>query len=456
MKQIVILASGNGRRMMPYSGLHNKAMIKISNRPIISYNVEELTKLGADEIIIICNSISAQMVNYFRYFTNVKVIDNVSVCGNAKALECVKDYIKDDFLLLYGDTIIDAESLEEFYSSAKANSILLYKSNKNSSNILADADADYVNSIRLASRSDKHINQIAAFMLPKSIFDSLKYTPSLFPDLNVGVMPDVEYYIEALIDNMIKDGHKFEARYINKYFFDMDKPWDILIANDFINRLITSSLTQSKIHPSVAIAENAKINGNIVVGENSNIGNDVKILGNVIIGKNTVIDNGAIIYGGTIIGDNCTVQNYALVYSGNKGNTTICDGCIVDHCSEIYSSVIFDKVSFAHYGEFSGIVGCNTDIGAGTISGSLRFDDNNVVQRIGKKNYYPEKFSTAVYLGNYNRTGIGAMLMPGIKTGNYCIVGSGVVLDKDLDNNKIIMLKQETVTSYWGPEKYNI
>ena len=110
----------------------------------------------------------------------------------------------------------------------------------------------------------------------------------------------------------------------------------------------------------------------------------------------------------------------------------------------------------AHFGEFSGVIGRNTDIGAGTLIGSLRFDDGRTSHIIRGRREIPDQFANAVYIGDYNRTGVGAILMPGVHTGAYCITGSGVLLQNDLPDRKLIMVKQETTLLEFGPEKYGL
>ncbi len=62
--------------------------------------------------------------------------------------------------------------------------------------------------------------------------------------------------------------------------------------------------------------------------------------------------------------------------------------------------------------------------------------------------------ANAVYLGDYTRTGVNTIIMPGVKVGPYSVIGAGVILNEDLPNNSLIYVKQELVRKSWGPEKY--
>jgi acetyltransferase-like isoleucine patch superfamily enzyme len=193
----------------------------------------------------------------------------------------------------------------------------------------------------------------------------------------------------------------------------------------------------------------ASIKGKVRLGRGSKIGRNVIINGNVILGDDSVIENGAILSGNVIIGKNSYVGNYCLV----EGNTTIGDRCVVSHCAEL-SGMIMDGVYLYHYMEISGIVGTNTDIGAATVCGTLRFDDGDTTHRVKGRKEVPKYFSNDVYIGDYCRTGVNAILMPGKKVGVYSIVGPGVLLTEDVPDRTIVTVSQTLIKKEWGPEKY--
>jgi bifunctional UDP-N-acetylglucosamine pyrophosphorylase/glucosamine-1-phosphate N-acetyltransferase len=113
-----------------------------------------------------------------------------------------------------------------------------------------------------------------------------------------------------------------------------------------------------------------------------------------------------------------------------------------------------DVVHLTHYMEFYGIIGSHTDLGAATVCGTLRFDDRYAMHRVKGRREYPKEHANATFMGDYARTGVNAVLMPGCKVGVNSIVGSGVILEEDLPNRTSIYQKQELVRREWGPEQY--
>jgi bifunctional UDP-N-acetylglucosamine pyrophosphorylase/glucosamine-1-phosphate N-acetyltransferase len=125
----------------------------------------------------------------------------------------------------------------------------------------------------------------------------------------------------------------------------------------------------------------------------------------------------------------------------------------IGHCAE-FEGVTFDQVSFTHYGEVYGVVGSATDIAAGVTVGILRFDDLNQVQKVTGRMELPKQFGNAVYLGDYTRTGIASLYMPGIKVGCNCVIGSSVMLENDLPSRSLVYIEQQLVRKEWSPKRY--
>ena len=118
------------------------------------------------------------------------------------------------------------------------------------------------------------------------------------------------------------------------------------------------------------------------------------------------------------------------------------------------SGVMMDKVYLYHYCEMSGVFGCATDIGAATVCGTLRFDDRNTPHRIEGQTEVPPIGANATYMGDYCRTGVNAIIMPGRKIGSYSVVGPGVILYEDVPSKTMVLAKQELIKKPWGPNRY--
>jgi len=120
---ILILCGGKGERLRPLTHNLPKPLIEVNSKPILSYIFDHLTGYGFNNFIIGTGYKSQKIEQYlekakptFKY----KTINS----GDVDIIERLKDtsgYIKQDFMILYGDTIsdVDINSLIKFHGSHK-------------------------------------------------------------------------------------------------------------------------------------------------------------------------------------------------------------------------------------------------------------------------------------------------------------------------------------------------
>lgn len=446
----VILAGGLGSRIWPYNSCRNKTMIPIGNKPIVAHQVIALEKAGIEEIIVVGSHHMAEIKHYFRKNNIVKVIELQHSRGSGDTLKQVQDQLKDDFMVLFGDCFFTNETIQSFIESNKH--ILISPLHQDAKETISIDFTDYqtIKQFWGHPRGNNWEYFACGFKLNTTIFTYLKTGNHYFQTTKVGVGSPQELYLENALNDMLDDGVELTYSISKDQIINLDKPWHILEANRLHNQKVCQQLTETTIGNQSKISDKATINGNIILGENSYIGDNVVIHGNIIIGDNTIIDNGAIIEENVVIGNHCIIKDYCKI----GAYSTIGDESIVNHTAEIIEAVLFSKVYLYHYGEYYGVIGKNTDLGAGTTCGTLRFDDGETTHYIKGKRQVPTNYSNASFLGDYVRTGVGAILLPGCKVGCKSIVGSGVILNEDVEDGTMIYYKQELIKTPWGDDKY--
>ena len=261
-------------------------------------------------------------------------------------------------------------------------------------------------------------------------------------------MPPPESEVAQSLQLMIDNNIDVLAVETVDFLVDVDKPWHVLEANGRLVDYLSRQIDEDQIADGAKVSDAADIHGKLVLGENTEIGPRVTVNGNLIAGANNRITNGAILKGNTFIGDQCRISDYCEIKTSTIGNR-----CIVGHGAEM-SGVLFDKVYLYHYCEMAGVFGSATDIGAATVCGTLRFDDRDTHIQVNGRYEVPTYGANATYMGDYCRTGVNAIIMPGRRIGSYSIVGPGVILYEDVPSKTIITVKQELIKKPWGPEKY--
>ncbi|MFK7696677.1 NTP transferase domain-containing protein [Paenibacillus sp. HJGM_3] len=455
MKTAIILAAGSGTKMWPFAEVRPKAMIPVANRPIVWHQVELLEGLGFENIIIVGGSKAEQIRHCFRKDTHVKVVQTQPDKGTAFSLLSAKPLVQDSaFLVLYGDTLLDGADVERMIARFEAGP---YEALALVDPLKEELPQDWI----CCTLSEDKLDQImghprrpfthrfCAFAFADTFWPYVETNSGLFTHVQVGTMPPLEGFLEMSVADYLQEGNVVPAVEAKGLFLDLDKPWHILTANQRVAKLQCDRLTDHILGEGASIHPSAAIDGFVKLGKGSIIGRNVVIKGNVIVGDHTTIENGAILGGNNMIGDHTYIGNYCQVSAGS----VIGHKCIVTHCAEI-SGMIMDVVHLSHYLEFYGIIGSHTDLGAATVCGTLRYDDRYTMHRVKGRREYPREHANASYMGDYARTGVNAILMPGCKVGIYSIVGAGVIVEEDLPNRTSIYQKQELVRREWGPEQY--
>ena len=449
----ILLAAGSGTRIWPYVEVRNKCAIPVANVPIVRRLADSLAEIGIRRIVVALGphpgSVRAAL---FGSSVAIEYVTPPTDSGTAgAALECFKTIDDERFLLLYGDTVTTTDNLRRIAESPEqtdAQGAVLYDSIPRGESLnWYGAEIENARLTGIVGHGRESANRLCGvFALDRSIIPHLEANPGLMKSVQVGAMPPLEPDLAQSLNDWKAEVVAVPAA---DFVVDLDKPWHILEANRLMAEYVTGRLTENRIHPTARVHDGTEIAGFVELGENSEIGNRVVLKGNLIAGKNTQITNGAILLGSNVVGVESRIRDYSLV----DAKTVIGSRCVVGHGAEM-DGVMFDGAYLYHYCEISGVVGESVDIGAATVCGTLRFDDAETVHKVKGRREKPSSESNATYFGDYSRTGVNVITMPGVKIGAHSCVGPGIILYEDHPSRTLTLLKQETESRSWGPEKY--
>jgi NDP-sugar pyrophosphorylase family protein len=442
--------------MWPYNEVRNKCALPVGGIPNARLLVEALAEADIRRIVVVvgahAGSVRAALLGVQL---PVAYAEQSRPSGTADGvLAALRLVDEDEFLVVYGDIAVTAESLravrEARANGAAAAALVqpLEPPRRPQDWIGAFVEDGELRGVEGHGRDASH-RLCGIFACDRRIVPYLEANPGLMSAVPVGGMPRAEAELAESLQRFIDNGHPVAAVTPQGYVVDLDKPWHILEANFRRVAHLTEQIAESRIHPTARVHDGAEIGGHLVLGPGSVIGNRVIVGGNLLVGAHTEIINGAIVRGQAIIGDRCRVSDYCLV----DDHSVIGSRCVVGHGAEI-SGVQLDGSYLWHYCEIFGVVGQSVDIGAATVCGTLRFDDGTAVHRVGGRREIPEWGGNATFFGDFSRTGVNVITQPGVKIGAYSCVGAGVVLYDDLPSRTLRLLKQETVDRPWGPERY--
>jgi NDP-sugar pyrophosphorylase family protein len=124
--KVLILAGGKPVHFDSEKKTLPKAMVKIAGKPLLEHTLQKLKAAKLNEIYISVSENDTAIEEYFGNGSNMGISlkyirQNKNTSGNAQPLLQAKEYLNDDFLLLYGDVLSDIDYLDfiEFHQSQK-------------------------------------------------------------------------------------------------------------------------------------------------------------------------------------------------------------------------------------------------------------------------------------------------------------------------------------------------
>jgi len=109
--EAVVLAGGKGTRLRPLTDDKPKGMVEVDGKPILTHCFEQLIELGADELVVVVGYMKEVIIDHYGDdFENVPITytHQREQKGLAHALLTVEEHISDDFMLMLGDNIFNA------------------------------------------------------------------------------------------------------------------------------------------------------------------------------------------------------------------------------------------------------------------------------------------------------------------------------------------------------------
>ena len=128
--KVVVLAGGEGRRLLPYTASLPKPMMPIQNRPILEVIVRQLQAMGIEEILLATGYLEELIRAYFqdggRFGVPIHYSREDEPLGTAGPLSLVRQRLTDTFVGVNGDilTNLDFRCLVEFHNK-QANDVTL-------------------------------------------------------------------------------------------------------------------------------------------------------------------------------------------------------------------------------------------------------------------------------------------------------------------------------------------
>ena len=408
--KVLLLAAGRSRRVQP---IEDKNFLRFCGKFLIEHQVDALIRAGFDDILIVGGAHNLDRLNDFASgrAAPLTVIEQEDPdAGMAGAVLSAKPHLAagQPLFIVSGNDVVDDHAYQLMFDATQTPDFDSYILGKKVDTYFPGGYLK-IEGERLTGILEKPGAGNEPGNLVNLVLHLHKNTDALLEALKFATSDRDDRY-EVALDTMIKNGARMQAVPYEGYWQPIKFPWHVFgVARHFFEKAPKHIADSAHIDPS------ATLQGEVIIDEG------VKILAN------------ATIVGPAFIGKNSVVATNALVRDSYLG-----ERCVVGFATEVARSVLGDDVwTHSNYIGDS-VIGSNVSFGAGTVTGNLRFDEQNIQVMVGKGKVDSGTNKLGLITGNNIRVGINASLMPGIKLGSNSIIGAGLIITEDIPEQSYV------------------
>ena len=216
---VIIMAGGEGSRLLPLTKETPKPMIQVGGKPILETIIEQLSKQGFTNIIISVNYKSKTIKDYFKDGSNwnvdLRYIEEEEKRGTAGCLNLLEIIPKKPFVVINGDIL----------SKVDVNSMLYYHNNNEALATLGVIDYKInfpFGGVELLKGKDQSLVEkpIKNFFINAGVY-------ILDPLILKNIKNQVKIDMTSIFDNLIRTKKKVISFPIHEYWSDIGQLKDL-------------------------------------------------------------------------------------------------------------------------------------------------------------------------------------------------------------------------------------
>lgn len=328
----IIMAGGQGSRLMPLTATRPKPMVEVLGRPVIDYVKDAMVEAGIEEIVVTTGYRGEQLQSHVDSWSTssdslkARINQESSPMGTAGSVGLLRDEIHTTCVVGSGDAVasFDIASLLEAHRrhDAKVTMALWEVDNPSEFGIVGLSSA-------LGGEVDGGLREgfIQRFLekpTPEEAFSNVINAglyilePEVFEHIPVGEKFD---FSKQLFPHLLKMGWPMYAQTIDGVWFDVGQPFELIKAQSTLmsryDELPFSYPTHYAEHDGVLMAESVRCEGAV---------------NRAVIGPSCVINEGAQVVSSLLM-EGCHVGLGAHVVHSVLGvGVVVPANCVVEHC----------------------------------------------------------------------------------------------------------------------------
>jgi glucose-1-phosphate thymidylyltransferase len=300
--KVVMPVAGKGTRLRPHTHLVPKPLLKVGDKPVLSYILDDLRELGVNEAVLITGHLKEKVEEYMaQEYPDFHAVytEQVEQRGTADAIALAEPYVQEEMLIIFVDTLFDADLTLVRRLPDDVAGVIWAKEVEDYQRfgvLVTDENGFMREIIEKPSTPVSKLANIGLYYIRdwKLLFEGIHHVMNSPPGASG------EYYLTDAFQYMVDKGARLKVEPVEGWY-DAGKPETLLETN-----LHVLSTTRGR---SPAPADGVTVHEPVHVGEGVTLENSE-------IGPNVTLSAGAVVRGSklrhTIVGEKSTIENSEL------------------------------------------------------------------------------------------------------------------------------------------------
>ena len=314
--KVIVPVAGKGTRLRPHTHTKPKSLVRVAGKPILGHLVDRIRSLPMEELILIIDPDESKAVSIRQFLdatapVPVRYVRQTELKGPAHAIFLARQYIDQDVLIIFNDTLFDAD-LSQIETHQGDGIIWVREVDDPRRFGLVELEGDRI--VRLVEKPELPPSNLAMIGMYY-----LRDGPSLMQHIervmHEGRTVKGEFYLPDPLQLMLDEDYRFEAAPVRGWYdcgtiealLDTNR---VLLENGH-QRLIDT--IESVIIPPVCIEAGAHIRRS-VVGPYVSIASQAVVEHSII--SDSIINEGAMVHDALL--QRSLIGEHAFVKGGYK------------------------------------------------------------------------------------------------------------------------------------------
>jgi glucose-1-phosphate thymidylyltransferase len=326
--KVVIPLAGKGTRLRPHTNVTPKPLLKVGDKPVMAYIMDDLRDLGVHEAVFITGHLKEKVESYVRDeypdFT-AHFVEQPVQNGTAGAIQLARPFVDEDLLIVFVDTLFDADLNVIRDLPDDVAGVIWAKEVEDYQRfgvIVTDEDGFMRRIIEKPKEPISKLANIGLYYIRdwRLLFEGIEHTLASAPG------GGGEYYLTDAFQYMIDHGARILTLEVEGWY-DAGKPETLLETNRHVLETTRGKRPDERpgvtIHDPVHIADGVEL-ADSEIGPNVTIGRGTTVVGSTL--RDTIVGEGARL-------DGCTLHDSLVgsdvVLEGVRGRLDVGDQSVV-------------------------------------------------------------------------------------------------------------------------------